>query len=171
MDRRGAATQREQSARLQGTQQAFQTGPKASELMASAETFKAAHARIDKQLAESIASLQSATGDARTIRQLDLTADTLMSLALALRDPEQGEDPFADGKNDAQQEGGGSGGSDGEKKGLPPIAELRLVRQLQAQVNQLTKTLDQSRADGQAVDVELTELGAMQDEVRRLGED
>ena len=139
--------------------------------MASAETFKAAHARIDKHLAESIASLQSATGDARTIRQLDLTADTLMSLALALRDPEQGEDPFADGKNDAQQEGGGSGGSDGEKKGLPPIAELRLVRQLQAQVNQLTKTLDQSRADGQAVDVELTELGAMQDEVRRLGED
>ncbi|NBV65377.1 MAG: hypothetical protein EBR71_13130, partial [Planctomycetes bacterium] len=171
LDRRGAATQREQSARLQGTLQAFQNGPKASELMAAAETFKAAHARIDKGLSDSIASLQSASADARTIRHLDLAADTLMSLAIALRDPEQGEDPFADGKNGAQQEGGGGGGSDEEKKGLPPIAELRLVRQLQAQVNQLTKTLDQSRAGGQTVDIELTELGAMQDEVRRLGED
>ena len=171
MDRRSTATQREQAARLQGTLQAFQTGPKASELVVAAETFKAAHARIDKDLSDSVTSLQGATADARTIRRLDMAADTLMSLAIALRDPEQGEDPFADGKNDAQQEGGGSGGSDAEKKGLPPIAELRLVRQLQAQVNQLTKTLDQSRASGQPVDAELTELGAMQDEVRRLGED
>lgn len=171
LDRRGAATQREQAERLQGTLQTFQQGPKASELVVAAETFKAAHQRIEPDLVDGVAALRETRADARTIRRLDLAADTLESLSIALRDPEQGDDPFADGKQESQPGGGGEGGADEGKKGLPPIAELRLVRQMQFQVNQLTRTLDAARLAGQAVDPEIAELGVMQDEVRRLGED
>jgi len=171
MDRRATASQREQSIRLQTITQNFRNGPKAARILKDAATFQAAHERIDKNLTTCSALLQDAKADNRTIRKLDITADTLESLALALTDPEQGEDPFADDNNNKAEDGEGGGGGGGDENNLPPIAELRLVRHMQAQVNKLTTTLDTAHTAGQVVHDEMSDLGAMQDEVRRLGED
>jgi hypothetical protein len=62
------------------------------------------------------------------------------------------------------QQGGGGGSGQGQP-GLPPEAELRLMKQLQAAVNKSTKTI----ADlGKADDPTLTALGGRQGELRNL---
>lgn len=170
LDRRGAAVQREQGQRLQGVQRAFDDGPKASETVRDTETFRSMHARIDRDLASARTSLDAMTGDASTVRRLDLVADAFEALAGALADPEEPEDPFADAANQGQEGGGAGSGGDEEAK-LPPLTELKLVRNMQQQVLQRTRTLDEARSAGVVVDAEMADLAAMQEEVRRLGED
>lgn len=171
LDRRGAATQREQSLRAQELLRAFRDGPKSAELVSEVNTFKAIHDRIDHALQKTSSDLEGSAADNTTIRHLDSAAASLDAIAVALTDPEQGDDPFADGKDQSDSGTGGAGGGGSPEGGLPPIAELRLVRQMQAHVNQLTKALDTAQSDGKDVAIELGETATMQDEIRRLGED
>lgn len=170
VDRRGAAVQREQGQRVQGLQRSFDAGPKSSETVRQAATFTAVHARVDRELGAAREALESTRADGSTVRRLDLVAESFDALAAALADPEEPEDPFADAAKQAG-EAGGAGGAQPDTTKLPPIAELRLVRQLQQQVLQITRTLDEARSAGAPVEAELRDLAAMQDEVRRLGED
>ena len=169
IDRRGSATQREQGAVLQDVQVRFEQGPMASETVGAAETFRSVHTRIHEGLARAGASLREAAGDGLTVRQLDEAGASLTALADALKDPEAGDDPFLDGQQQAS--GGAGSGAGEEQQGLPPIAELRVVRELQAHVNRVTHDLAEAAAAGQSVDESLREAGRMQDEIRRLGED
>jgi hypothetical protein len=67
-------------------------------------------------------------------------------------------------QSDFAQQGGGGGGGGGSP-GLPPEAELRLMKQLQVAVNKSTKTI----ADlGKPDDPTLTALGGRQGELRSL---
>jgi len=168
VDRRGAAVQREQAMLLDGIAQTFRSGPAASDLVSKVESFAVVHERIGRDLDAAGKSLSEATAGPADVRRLDLVIDALEGLAIALADPEPGEEPFMD----AQQQAGGSGGGSGAQESgkLPPLTELRVVRQMQAQVNRLTRTLDESRIAGQSVERELEELARMQDDVRRLGE-
>lgn len=169
VDRRGAAVQREQAAVLEGIAQALRAGPAAAELVSKVESFTVVHERVDRDLGVAKRSLSEAIGGPADVRRIDLSADALEGLALALADPEPGEEPFMDAQQ--QQAGGSGGGSGAQEQGkLPPLTELRVVRQMQAQVNRLTRILDESRAAGQPVDRELEDLARMQDDVRRLGE-
>ena len=168
VDRRGAATQREQALVLQGIAQAVRSGPAASELLSQVEAFKSAHERIERELEASRRAFTDATGGASEVRRLDVVVGLLEGLAVSLADPEPGEQPFEDAQPQAEGASGGDG-QDGAPR-LPPITELRLVRQMQEQVNTLTRTLDEARAAGQPIDRELADVAAMQDEVRRLGD-
>ena len=171
MDRKGAAIQREQSAVVGDVQRNLQSGPAASEVLKGAEVFQATTMRIDKDLVVVRDALVKTAAGASEIRRMDLVAEGLEGLSAALTDPEPGEDPFADGKGEGQ--GGGAGGGaagGGEQPKLPPITELRLIRQMQAQVNRQTRILDEARAAGQSLDTELADLAVMQDDIRRLGE-
>lgn len=171
IDRKGAAIQREQSTVVGDVQRTLQSGPGASEILKGAEVFKATIDRIDRDLVVVRDSLARTTAGAMEIRRMDLIAEGLEGLSLALADPEPGDDPFADGKNEGQGGGAGGGGPGGEGQGkLPPITELRLIRQMQAQVNRQTRILDEARATGQPLDAELADLAVMQDDIRRLGE-
>ena len=170
VDRRGAAVQRDQGQRLQGVQQSFDAGPKSSETVKQASTFVAVHDRIDRELGSARASLDGMQANAATVRRLDLVAESFEALAAALANPEEPDDPFADAAKQAGEAGAG-GGAQGDQAKMPPIAELKLVRQLQQQVLQLTKTLDEARSAGTPVEAEMRDVAAMQDEVRRLGED
>ncbi len=173
VDRRGAAVQREQALRLAGIERALEQGPRKSELLKGAATFQALHQRIAQDLTTTRTALEGAQGDAATVRRLDIVAEGFLALAACLTDPDQPEDPFADAKQQDQDGGGGgAGGGDQEgKQALPPIAELRLVRQMQAQVQRLTSTLDAARQSGQSVNRETQDLAVMQEEGRRLGQD
>jgi hypothetical protein len=171
MDRKGAAIQREQSAVVGDVQRTLQSGPAASEVLNGAEVFQATITRIDKDLVVVRDALAKTTAGASEIRRMDLIAEGLEGLSAALTDPEPGEDPFADGKGEGQ--GGGAGGGaagGGEQPKLPPIAELRLIRQMQAQVNRQTRILDEARGAGPSLDAELADLAVMQDDIRRLSE-
>lgn len=171
MDRKSAAIQREQSAVVGDVQRTLQAGPTASEVLKGAEVFQATIARIDKDLDVVRDTLVKTTAGASEIRRMDLITEGLEGLSVALADPEPGEDPFADGKDEGQ--GGGAGGGaagGGEQPKLPPITELRLIRQMQAQVNRQTRILDEARGAGQSLDAELADLAVMQDDIRRLGE-
>ena len=170
VDRRGAAVQREQGQRLQGVQRSFDSGPKSSETVKQASTFVAVHDRIDRELGSARTSLDDMQANAETVRRLDLVAESFDALATALANPEEPDDPFADAARQAGEAGAG-GGAQGDQAKMPPIAELRLVRQLQQQALQWTKTLEQARSAGTQVDAEMRDLAAMQDEVHRLGVD
>ena len=171
IDRRGAAIQREQASRVAVIEKAFADGPLKDESLRGAATFQSLHERLTRDLAATRTTLESSNGDAATVRRLDIVAEGFEALAVALSDAEAQEDPFADGKQqDEGQAGTGEMGGDGAQA-LPPIAELKLVRQMQQQVNRLTVALDAARVAGQKVDREMQDLGQMQEEVRRLGDD
>jgi hypothetical protein len=169
IDRRGAATQREQGSLLQDQRQRFEQGPMASPLVSEAEVFKAIHTRVHQGMVEAGTALQDALAQGMTIRTLDGVIAGLQALAQAMQDPESGEDPFADAKTGGSPSTGG--GPQAPSATLPPIAELRLVREMQAHVNRLTRDLGQARESGQSVEEAMREAGRLQDEVRRLGED
>ena len=168
MDRRSAAIQREQGAAMVAVQQSFEQGPMSSPSLGDAQTFKAIHARVQAGMASAARSLQSAEADGSTVRALDQVVAALRALAQALQEPEPGQDPFMDARQGSSGAGAGASSRD---QGLPPIAELRAVRELQAYVNTITRDLAESKAAGQSVDEALHEAGRLQDEVRRLGED
>lgn len=169
VDRRGAAAQRAQASELAAIQTRFREGPKTHELLQSATAFTGTHDRIDSGMTEAQRQLAGGQGDAGTIWRLDQVADMLQALATALSDPEGQDDPFAQEGDAAAGGGGGAGGP--EPSGLPPIAELRLVRELQNQLNVRTTALDQAQRQGADVSDALDEIARMQEQVRTLGQD
>ena len=170
MDRKGAAIQREQSAIVGDVARGLQSGPGDSELLKDAEVFRSTIGRIERDLALVRDALSRVEAGPAEMRRMDLVSEGLEGLAVALEDPEPGEEPFADAEGGGAEGGGGaSGDGDGAAK-LPPIAELRLIRQMQAQVNRQTRILDEARFAGASVELELNDLAVMQDDIRRLGE-
>lgn len=169
VDRRGAAVQREQALVIDGIARDLRNGPAASGLVSEIDSFRTIHQRTDRDLSAVRDAMQRAEAGSADIRKIDISIEALKGLAIALKDPEPGDEPFMEGQQ--RDEGGQGGGAGGENDGkLPPITELRVVRQMQEQVNQLTRSLDEARAAGQTIDRELADLAVMQDDVRRLGE-
>lgn len=170
MDRKGAAIQREQGVVVGDVQKTMQAGPGASELLKEAEAFRATTDRISRDLALIRDALSRMEAGSAEVRRMDLVVDGLEGMVVALSDPEPGDEPFADAQGQEQAGGaGGAGGTEGAPK-LPPITELRLIRQMQEQVNRQTRILDEARASGQTLETEINDLATMQDDIRRLGE-
>ena len=168
VDRRGAAAQRAQASVLTSIRARFREGPRTHELVQSATAFTGTHDRIDSGMNSAQEQLVGGKGDAGTIWRLDQAADMLQALATALSDPEGQEDPFA---QEGEAGGGGGGAGSPPPSGLPPVAELRLVRELQSQLNARTATLDRVQREGVDVSSELSEIARMQEEVRTMGQD
>ena len=170
IDRKGAAIQREQSAVVGDVERGLQAGPGDSELLRDVEVFRSTIKRIDGDLILVRDALGRVEGGPPEVRRMDLIAEGLEGLAVALTDPEPGEENFADAEDGPAGGGGGAGGDAEGAAKLPPIIELRLIRQMQAQVNRQTRILDEVRVAGASVQVELNELAVMQNDIRRLGE-
>jgi hypothetical protein len=105
-----------------------------------------------------------------TVAQFDFTTEALEALAESLTDPEQKDDPFAQ-NNSENGGGGGEGGAEEQKKKIPPIAEIRLVRELQGQINRRTKVIEDVGVNAPGAAKAMEDLSKLQNDVRLLGEE
>jgi hypothetical protein len=124
-----------------------------------------AHKRLDRALDNAVRPLLDATVPASVVRDQATIIATLKTMVTALADEQKKRDDFRDDPN----AGGGGGGGEGQgKQGLlPPIAELKLLRGMQAQAAESTRTLDAVKP---TPDAELAELAELQGEISRLGQ-
>lgn len=144
----------------------------AAELAAKVkETFLFAHThtRIDRTAGSVATRLREATADEGVLGDQDNLAAMFTSLAQALKDSEK-NDPFEEKQ---ESDGGGDGGGGGGKPPLvPPVAELKLLRELQTVIHDQTRTLSQTRSTPKTearINRELRELATQQNELSDLG--
>ena len=136
-----------------------------SEALAEATVFDFAHRRLDTKTASAAAGLKSGRPEPRVLRDQDAAIRALQSLVRALAQDEQ-DDTFREGESG----GGGGGGGEGEPPPpIPPIAELKLLRDLQQEAADLTRDAHEDPA--QATPDDRRDLGEMQRSLAELGAD
>jgi len=121
------------------------------------------HDRIDEKAVGVTQALREPRVDARVLGDEAYIVSALQSMAEALAQDEQ-EDDFASGES-----GGDGGGQQGETPLIPPVAELKLLRGMQAQVYERTRQVGGD--GGRAVEAfMLDELARDQRELPQLAE-
>jgi hypothetical protein len=106
-----------------------------------AKVFDYAHTRIDAASKETTALLADGTAPATVARDQGAIVRTLESLIESLKETK--------GKDDFREAGGGGGGEGGggagkKPKAIPPIAELKLLRMMQQEALEVTRTASES---------------------------
>lgn len=110
-----------------------------SAFLEEAKVFEFAHDRLDAAAKAASEVLGAGNANAMLARSESTLVRTLESLVEALKDLKK-KDDFRDGDSGGGG-GGGGGGSGGEKeKTIPPIAELRLLRMMQQEAFETTKS-------------------------------
>jgi len=170
LDRRSAVASREFAQRQKTLREQVSNVPKESETIKDTPVFMRTHEFIDQWMATAQEQLTQTQPTPETILELDFSAEALTALATALMDPEQKEDPFAQ-ENSGGGEGESGSGPGEQKKKIPPLSELRLVRELQAQINRRTKTIEDAGANSPGAEKAIRDLSKLQDSVRVLGEE
>jgi hypothetical protein len=132
----------------------------------SAESMEQAGERLDGLKAsdprsEDLPDAEAARLQARSVRRLDQVIESL-------KDENAGKL-----SRSASSSGGGSGGSDGgADNSLPPTAQLKVLRKMQEEVNQRTKTFGEEHPGGKDLDdkakVELQSIQIDQKDVAEL---
>ncbi len=133
------------------------------ELM-DAAVFEFAHRRLDFVTDEAAERLRRAEPRPALPRE-DQAVALLQGVVEALRELTPDQDEFSQGD---QQGGGGSGEQQqGQQPLIPPIAELKLLRQIQAGIAQRTRAVAEGDEPREPADIE--DLGAQQRELGRIG--
>jgi hypothetical protein len=137
-------------------------------------TFKAIHKVIDKSAGKAVAGLKLNAADGAIPGYQTDVKDQLEAMAQALEDAQR-KDDFED-----KNPGGGGEGGGGKKPLIPPIAELRLLRQMQKSIIRQTQAVQASveaaRAKNDAAGLEshksrALELSIQQRELSGIGEE
>jgi len=111
--------------------------------LADAGVFDLAHARLDAAAAAASKKLRAGQADHAVQRAQQSAVQILKALVEALDDRAKQDDEF---REDAGGGGDGAGGGGGQKPPLiPPLAELRLLRAMQQEAADLTRSLDESK--------------------------
>jgi hypothetical protein len=134
--------------------------------LSDAKVFDFAHDRVDKLMDDAAKSLGDGTADDSVLRRQTSAARVLRSMVDALNDKKDKPDPFR--KNESSGNGAGSGA--GQKPPmLPPAAEIRLLRAMQQEAADLTR----SAADTKSPDAAntLTEAAALQRDLAKQAAD
>jgi len=119
--------------------------------------FEFAHRRIDRASGEAAGRLLGATADGEVLRHQATVVRLLQALLAALAEDNQQKG------GEQSQGGGGGGGSSGDTPIVPELAELKLLRAMQAEAMEWTRNLDES---GQRpAEGELSELADLQQEL------
>ena len=124
--------------------------------------FKAGHEQIDTEAAAAAEALRNAKPDPQTLARQGRITTGLLAMAAALADDPQDPSDFAH-QDDGGGGGGGAGGQPQEQPLVPPLAELKLLRQMQLDVMERTRAAE--AGDGPAPD-----LAALGEQQRRLAE-
>ncbi len=132
---------------------------KSTQELRDAAVFAFVHRRLEKVTGRASERLGRGEVDGVTLRDQEAAIELLRSLVEVLGDSKGSEKDFDEGA------GGGGGGGDGggeEEPLLPPIAELKLLRAMQAEVVARARELDEA---GQAEPTAVRELGDLQREI------
>lgn len=164
VDRRARAQVRALGQRQQGVSETLAELRRSTKALADAAVFDLAHTRLDASSRSAAEQLLGGEADAEVQRRQATVVRVLRSLVEAMA--EQKQDPrFRD-----QQSGGGGGGGGGgqDTPVIPDLAELKLLRAMQAEAMDWTRNADESvSAPGAA---ELAELADLQRELAERGE-
>lgn len=162
LDRRQRAAVRRLSQQQRAIQEALAELRTESEELSEAAVFDYAHNRLDSATDASAQRLEESDVSGAMPSQ-HVAVAILQGLVEALKDAQQQQDDFSQ----AGGGGGESGSSGGESELIPPIAELRLLRQIQIDLARRTRDLGDAGGDPGAAE----RLGDEQAELSELGED
>ena len=169
LDRKSAAISRELAERQKTLRGQISNIANQSDIVKESAVFVKTHQLIDGWMGFTQDELSNSRPTPETVAQCDFTTEALEALAGSLTDPEQKDDPFA--LNNSENGGGGEGGAGEQKKKIPPIAEIRLVRELQAQINRRTKVMEDVGVNSPGAAKAMEDLSKLQNDVRVLGEE
>lgn len=169
LDRRAAVVSREIAERQKTLRERVATILKESEIVKESTLFSQTHQLVDQWMGAAQEQLVQVKPTPETVSELDFSTEALRALATALTDPEQKDEPFAK-ENTGGGDGEGGGGPGQQKKKIPPLSELRLVRELQAQINRRTKIIEDVGIHSPGAEKSINDLSRLQDNVRALGE-
>lgn len=130
-----------------------------------AGVFKFAHERLDVLARKAGKSLEDGLPGPALAAEEGVIAG-IKALIEALRDPRPDDSKFSEGAQ--AQEGGGGGGS-GQQPLIPPVKELRLLRQMQ--IDLAGRAVELNRAKESPARAELQELARLQRDLMRVGND
>jgi hypothetical protein len=133
---------------------------KSTEELRDAAVFAFVHRRLEKVTGRASVRLGRGEVDGVTLRDQEAAIELLRSLVEVLGDSKGNEKDFDEGAGGGG--GGGNGGGGEEEPLLPPIAELRLLRAMQAEVVDRARELDDA---GEAEPAAVRELGDLQQEI------
>ena len=157
LTRRQRAGVRAMGARQRTLQERMQALLVEVEGLGDSVMFNLAHEQLDALMGSASETLGAGSVDRGVTLNQSMAVQTLQMLVEALGQPEQQEQEF--------EEGGGGGSGNGQPGGgeqplVPPIAELMLLRSMQAQIAQLTRRADEG--DERASGMDSQTLGRMQ---------
>jgi hypothetical protein len=147
---------------------------KAREVLTAAPVFALTLSRAISNMDRAVEFLTERRADAPTQDAQQAAADRFAQLLDALKN-----DPNQQGEGESGENAGGGGGGGGQgppRDGIPPIAQLKMLRSLQIEINERTQELDalrlQQKSLSPAQQKELeslsTEQGTLADLVRNL---
>lgn len=150
LSRRERASARGLGQRQQTIHDALDDLLKSTEGLSEAAVFDFAHRRLGSLTAASAEQLGLGEVDQRALHSMEQSVALLRSLVEALA-PSLGQNEFDAGAADAGgSDSGGGSNAQGQQSLLPPIAELKLLRSMQALVAQQTRSLgDAGEAPGE----------------------
>ncbi|TVQ62145.1 MAG: hypothetical protein EA378_06710 [Phycisphaerales bacterium] len=140
-----------------------------TEGLAEAAVFDFAHTRLARLTLRASEGMRRGEAGPRVVQDQESTLSILRGLVEALAE-DQREDEFRDGQGGG---GGGGGEQGGQDDGLvPPIAELKLLRAMQAEALARTRAAHRAAGEhGRQPDAEeLEDVGELQSELRTHAE-
>lgn len=142
---------------------------KLGEEVEDAMLFKHLHGEIDSAAQRVTTRLRGARADDEVLDDQATIVSSLQTMIAAL-DQAQKDDPFA--KPQDNNGGGGGGGGGGEPPLVPPIAQLKALRGIQAAIYQRTKRVaEASNLDAAARERRVLRISTQQRALSGLGED
>ncbi|MCX5688546.1 MAG: hypothetical protein NTV94_01915 [Planctomycetota bacterium] len=164
-DRRQRAAARALGAREEQLRERMSAIRSESTEIAEAALFDFAHRRFDAAAGSAARNLSEGSTPANLSSDLSSAAKILQGLVAALDEAQKKKDEFKEDEEDGGGGGGGEGGQQGGKKpAIPPIAELKLLRAMQAEAADQTRGL----GEGQAAQTDLTAVSTLQQELAKF---
>ena len=161
LDRRQRASLRKLGQQQSDIQKTLNELLEKSKDITDAGVFQYAHHRLDDVAGQSADALGAADAHS-AVPPENIAVALLQGLVEALKDSKPKQDDFNTGGG-----GGGGGGGSGDQPLIPPIAELRLLKQIQTDLARRTRSLDDAGADAASAQ----SLGQEQQDLQELGVD
>ena len=130
--------------------------------LSETQLFDFAHTRYDQSAAAAVTPLNGGEAPPLVGRNQIAAMRILSGLVEALNEADKKKDDF---KEDEQEGGGGGGQQGGKPPMIPPIAELKLLRAMQAEAAERTRSLEDAKDDGAAE--ELGTISQLQSELAK----
>lgn len=170
LDRRGIVDARRLGSRQDELRNGMDEVHASVDELRDSSMFTHAHEQLDAWSRTVAEQLQDANVSVTVTNRQDRIAQLLARIITALEDAFAPPEQFDDGNGQQEGQQGGQG-AQGQQQVIPDIAELRLMRMIQEQLLEQTRTLDErGDLDAAARQREARELGEEQHALMELGQ-